>query len=272
MVAEAELAGLGLEVVRAALDSERHKHATENAALRRAARAWKTRAQTLESRLRELRAENESMAMARKEAEEALQHVQVERDTLRGFKSRILASISSGNVSLNPSVAEELPEVRPVMKSGASPCGTVVGVTADRRHSLTASDKVRNWEADNAACAEKQELDRKVQMVHGWDPSGSSAAYSGLDVVPLSPVASSGADHGWGKLLDCSAVDSTLSLGGSPSSYAESVGDSGAATRHSTDASGSLAACVPRIQWYTHSCIAYRHGPTARSYSNRYIT
>ena len=252
MVAEAEIVGIGLEVVRAALDSERLKHTQENAALRRAARAWKTRAQTLDERLgvmkrdlRDLRAENKAEAQARQDAEAALQCMKSERDALRGFKNRILESISSGAVSFSSLPVDELP---PAVKR-ASPCGTVVG--ADRRRSLTASDKIRNWEADDAVCAEEQELARKVQMMQGWDPgsssacssrssSGQSSARCSFEAVQLSPVASSGAKHGWDKLLDCSAVDSALSLGGSPSSSDDSVGDSGAATRHSTDVSSSL--------------------------------
>ena len=256
MVAEAEIVGIGLEVVRAALDSERVKHAQENSSLRRAARKWKTRAQTLDERLcvmkrelRDLRAENKAAAQARQDAEAALQHVKSERDTLRGFKQRILASISSGAVSLSPPPVDELPSAA----KDASPCGTVVG--ADRQRSLTTSDKIRNWEADDAVCAEEQELARKVQMMQGWDPGssggcsssstlGQSSVRRSLETTPLSPVASRGEKHGWDKLLDCStvdAVDSTLSLGGSPSSSGDSVGDSGAATRHSTDASSSFA-------------------------------
>lgn len=271
MVAEAGIAGLGLEVVRAALDSERHKHAEENRALRRAARIWKTRAQKLDSRvsamrreLRDVRGQNKVAVKAREDAEDELQRVQSECATLRGFKSRILASISTGTVTLNQSVVGDASGARRAVKGGsasASPCGTVVGGDGDRRRSLTASDKIRNWEADDAVCAEEQELARKVEMMRGWDPcadracsiaggsngttgsAGQNSARNSLCSVPLSPVASSGGDQGWGKLLDCSVADGALSFDGSVSSSTpdESVGDSGAATRHSTDASGGVA-------------------------------
>ena len=46
-----DVAGLGLEVVRTALDTERYKHAEENRALRNAARAWKTRAKALDAKV-----------------------------------------------------------------------------------------------------------------------------------------------------------------------------------------------------------------------------
>jgi hypothetical protein len=270
MVAEAaELAGLGLDVVRAALDSERHTHASENRALRRAARAWKTRAETLDDRLRaaereleDVRAESKAALLARDSAEAELLRVQSECSTLRGFKRRILASIESGTLATVDKSVVGREAIKSASPSGASPCGTVVGGgSGERRRSVTASDKVRNWAADDAVCAEEQELARKVDMMRDWGTgtdvsSGagsssrststvtSSARHRSLTSTPLSPVRSTGTDQGWGQLLDCSAADSAfgaLDASSSSSQHDSSVGESGAATRHSTDASAGPA-------------------------------
>ena len=263
------LAGIGLDVVRAALDSERLKQSSENQALRRAARSWKGRAASLEQRLRtkeramtELQAEVKGVELDRDHARAELWRKQSECSKLRGFKQRILASMDSGAVSTSMALlraevngkcaaagAESSLVCEPKGRARQSPNGTFVGGQQQRdrrRRSVSASDKVRNWNTDDGVCAEAQLLARKVALMRedGWAAADASRGASGSErsllSTPLSPVKGSDAG-GWDQLLDASAADTLGEAAALNASSAgePSVAESGAATRHSTDASGS---------------------------------
>jgi hypothetical protein len=249
------LAGIGLDVVRAAIDSERLKQSSENQALRRAARRWKNRATGLEHRLRSMehamtgvKAEFKGVELDRDHARAELRRKEKECSKLRGFQQRILASTDSGTTSmalLRDEVRGESSLVgEPKGRARLSPNGTVVGGSQGRdrrRRSVSASDKVRNWQTDDAVCAEAQLLAAKVALLRegGWaaaDTSGEGSEQSLLS-TPLSPVNGNGADLGWDQLLDVSAE----MLIGEAEVLNASLSDTetGAATRHSTDASDS---------------------------------
>ena len=163
------LAGLGLDVVRAALDSERHKHSSESSSLRRSARGWKKRAAELEDRLRtmehgltRLRSERDEAEAATAHAEKELRQARSECSALRAFKERILESVGDGATQLT---AESV-----LAKGARSPNATMVG----RRRSA-AKEKVRRWHTDDAVCAEQQLLARKVALMRDMSPARSSS-------------------------------------------------------------------------------------------------
>ena len=163
------LAGLGLDVVRAALDSERHKHSSESSSLRRSARGWKKRAAELEDRLRtmehgmtRLRSERDKAEAATAHAEKELRQARSECSALRAFKERILASVGDGATQLT---AESV-----LAKGARSPNATMVG----RRRSA-AKEKVRRWHTDDAVCAEQQLLARKVALMRDMSPARSTS-------------------------------------------------------------------------------------------------